>query len=130
MTELQATQLNILLLHSLYRPLNEKGLEQTAIDLLNCGVCKKAFPLQDISKFIQHKSEKCYPTNESENVFKLKPLGSPTISASGQTEKDYERVEKLLCTNAASRVDKDPGSYTCVHCHTKIPSAVKLIQHI
>eukprot|EP00090_Calanus_glacialis_P022893 TRINITY_DN3523_c0_g1_i1.p1 TRINITY_DN3523_c0_g1~~TRINITY_DN3523_c0_g1_i1.p1 ORF type:complete len:462 (-),score=54.99 TRINITY_DN3523_c0_g1_i1:176-1561(-) len=133
MGEIQATQLNLLLLHSLYKPLTE-GSTRPTNDLLNCGVCKKEFPLQDISKFIQHKSEKCYPANESQNdnAFRLKPLGSPTISASGQTEKENEVVKKSVSTNTASGCDKDkePGNYICVHCHTKIPTAVELIKHI
>ena len=68
--------------------------------MLNCGVCKKAFPLEDISKFVQHKSDKCYPpiTAHSDNAFKIRPLGSPTISASGQTEHDSDVVRKSAST--------------------------------
>jgi len=130
--DIQTAQLNILLLHSLYKPLQE-GSTRTSNDLLNCGVCKKKFPLQDFTKFIQHKAEKCYPDSDSQsdNAFKLKPLGSPTISASGQTEKENEVVKKSVGTNTATGCSKEePENYICVHCHHKIPTALDLIKHI
>ena len=81
------------------------GVARSSNDVLNCGICKKAFPLEDIFKFVQHKREKCYPVNSSQ--FKLKPLGSPTISASGQTEKDNDSVKKKLSSNTGSRYDTE-----------------------
>jgi len=133
MSEMQSTQLNLLLLHSLYKPLTE-GSTRPLNDLLNCGVCKKGFPLQDLAKFIQHKSEKCCPVNESPNnpAFQLKPLGSPTISASGQTEKDTEVLKISVSTNTVSGLknQKEPENYICVLCHIQIPTALKLINHI
>ena len=82
-------------------------MARSSNDVLNCGICKKAFPLEDISKFVQHKSEKCYRviSSQSDNAFKLKPLGSPTISASGQTEKDNDSIKKKLSSNTGSRYD-------------------------
>ena len=86
--------------------------------MLNCGICKKQFVLQDFSKFIQHKSEKCYPVDQSQcerdNCYKIKPLGSPTISASGQTEKEHEVVKKSMSTNTSSVYDEDKGNLVCL----------------
>jgi len=133
MGEIQAAQLNLLLLHSIFKPITEET-SKPAKDLLNCGVCKKEFLLEDISKFIQHKSGNCHQTNEAkhDSSFKLKPLGSPTISASGQTEKENEVVKQSVSTNTSDgcEKDKEPGNYTCAQCHLPISTAMDLIKHI
>ena len=89
------------------------GLARSTNDLLNCGICKKAFPLEDISKFVQHKSEKCYRviSSQRDNACKLKPLGSPTISASDQIEKDNHLVNKSVSSNNGSRYDEEKGKF-------------------
>ena len=39
--------------------INVLGPEKPSPDLLNCGVCNTAFPLQDITAFIHHKATHC-----------------------------------------------------------------------
>jgi len=139
MGELHATHLNLLLLHNMYKPLIT-GSSQPTNDLLNCGRCKRSFPLEDVASFIQHKSSPCSPAGDKQYSPQERPLGSPTISASDQRarshsgeDKDHQQSgdEKVTVgTNTCNHSKKEPSSYTCAHCGLLLDSALALIQHV
>ena len=110
MTELQNTQLNLLLLSSVYRQLYDGQTpvsQQQTPDKLNCGSCSAVFPISEIAKYFQHKSGNQCPGPDS------KPLGSPTISGSSDHVHGQE-----------------PSMFTCAFCYVTIHSAELLILHV
>ena len=109
MTELQNTQLNLLLLSSVYRQLYDEP-EKTSLqpDKLNCGSCSAVFPMSQIAKYFQHKSGNACPGPGPD-----KPLGSPTISGSSDHVSGPE-----------------PSMFTCAFCYVTIHSAELLILHV
>jgi len=132
MGELQATHLNLLLLHNMYKPLIT-GSSQPTNDLLNCGRCRTAFPLEDIARFIQHKSSPCSPPAPGDRQYspQERPLGSPTISASDQKQRQPSGEDRVsVGTNTCSHPRTEPSSYTCAHCGHNLDSALSLIQHV
>jgi len=134
MGELQATHLNLLLLHNMYKPMIT-GSSQPTSDLLNCGRCKRSFPLEDVARFIQHKSSPCSPPAADKQYSpQERPLGSPTITASDQRARSHSgeaKDEKVTVgTNTYDQTKKEPSSYTCAHCGLHLDSALALIQHV
>ena len=66
---------------------NISGPEKPSPDLLNCGVCNTAFPLQDITAFIHHKATHCQDIKkEGESISNQRSPKSPTVSTSHTVE--------------------------------------------
>ena len=137
MSEIHSTQLNLLLLSSVYRQLYEgrdKNQQQQQllqlqqqqqllsqplltnnVDKLNCGSCKAVFPVSQISQYLQHKAgNNCHMVDCDDVKLKQdKPLGSPTISGSSDHAHGPE-----------------PARFTCAFCYVTIQSAELLILHV
>jgi len=106
--EIHSSQLQLLLLTSIYRQMYEGRTEGPA-DKLNCGSCEAVFPITQLSGYLQHKAtETCSKEKPAE-----KPLGSPTISGSSDLQSGPE-----------------PSLFTCAFCYVTIQSAELLILHV
>ena len=76
MEDLHWTQLNLLLLSNFYKQIYQTG-GQPSSDQLNCGGCSAVFPVTALKEYIEHKAG-------GECKGPVRPLGSPTITASDQ----------------------------------------------
>ena len=65
------------------------GIEKPSQDVLNCGVCKKAFPLQDITAFIPPKAT--HSQEEGGNNSYQRSFESLTVSISDTVKDTKER---------------------------------------
>ena len=69
--------------------------ERPSPDLLNCGVCNTAFPLQDITAFIHHKATHCQILKKpEENNSHQRSLDSPIGPVSVTVEETKKGKEK------------------------------------
>lgn len=119
MPDTQATQLQLLVLHQLYKPYIS---DPTVVggDTLTCGECKQDFKLQELTTFIQHKALASCSRKDHDNKQKRRSslsggsssgdegdlsikkdkketgyasLGSPSVSGSGQVDSAGDLAE-------------------------------------
>lgn len=156
MPDTQATQLQLLVLHQLYKPyISDPSV--VGGDTLTCGECKRDFRLQELTLFIQHKAlNSCKNSNELKSrklddydeVKSSSPkegnyasLGSPSVSGSGQTEEENNAessvktevdVKKQLFADAETNTvsSSEPKLYSCSFCQKPSDSAWGLVQHV
>ena len=75
--------------------INVLGPEKPSPDLLNCGVCNTAFPLQDITAFIHHKATHCQiMKKQEENTSHQRSLDSIVGPVSVTVEETKKGKEK------------------------------------
>jgi len=118
MPDTQATQLQLLVLHQLYKPyVSDPAM--VGGDTLTCGECKQDFRLQELTNFIQHKAlascskkdrdskrkrhssvsggsstgDECDIEKPDKKDTNYASLGSPSVSGSGQVDIGEDQAE-------------------------------------